>query len=1321
MSQQIPVDLTQNPTRLQKLADNVLGILYQFQLDPNGSMSFPYVSAGCQEILELDPKLVQEDASLMINLIVPEDQERFQESVASSAQNLSPWYWEGRMKLASGVVKWIKAMSKPEPQPRGEILWDGWILDITEQKNTEAALQASNERITAILQGATEGFFALSDRWCFTYVNSQAEFLLGKSRRELMGRNIWELYPELVTSTFYQQYHYAVANQVLVIFEEFYQPLNSWFQVRAYPTEKELSVYFTNINDRKKLEISFAKLDKLNEELESKVRKRTAELAAKTTELEALWATFPDLVFCLTNDSTIVDYKLGNEEKATYLPPEEFLGKQMVEILPSEVGEKFRQAIKMTLQSQSLVKIEYSLEPETGKEYYEGRLLPFGEDRIMLIVRNISDRVIVETALRESEARLNTVVQSAPIILFAIDSQGKFTFSEGKGLEELQLRSGEVVGKSVWEIYQDFPEIIAQIKRGLAGENFDVIANLAGKLFETHYSPVKNENGEVISLIGVAIDVTERQQAEAQIRASQQRLSLLIEQTPIAVIEWNLNGETVAWNPAAEKIFGYSATEAIAANVAELIVPENVRPEVEQIMLDLLQKTGGFQSTNDNLTKDGKIITCEWYNAPLTNSNGEVISVASLALDISDRCQAEKLLQESEARLDSILSSLKDVVWSVDPETSELLYLNQASEQVYGRSVAEFFANSNLWFEVIHPEDQQPAITSNQWLLENQSREVEYRILRPDGEVRWLRDRAYLIYDQCDLIRIDGIATDITDRKQAEIKLQESEKRYQTLAEASPICVFYTDAQGNCLYTNDRWQEIAGITQAEALGEGWSQAIHPEDRERVYSEWYQTASEKKPFKSEYRFQRPDGQISWVIGQALPVTNDKGETTGYVGTITDISDRQAAEVKLQKINYDLQQAQRIAHIGSWEFDVNTGKISWTEELFHIYGLDPQKPVHSYEEHIQAYHPEDKEIFQEVVAAAIAEAKPYDLEARIIHPSGSIKHLHIKGEPVKNQTGEVIRLFGTVMDITNRKLAEIKLQEKAQDLEQTLLELQRTQAQLIQTEKMSSLGQMVAGVAHEINNPVNFIYGNLVHTSEYCQDLLEIIALYQENYPDPVPEVQEEIEAVDLEFLVTDLPKLVDSMEIGASRIKEIVASLRNFSRLDEAEYKSANLHEGIDSTLMILQNRIKAKPNHPEIEISKKYGNLPQVECYPGQLNQVFMNIFANALDSLEERDRHRTYQEIEQNPSYIWITTSLSESETIRISIKDNGLGIPNKIKDRIFDPFFTTKSVGKDTGLGMSISYQIITEKHRGKIECLSEIGQGAEFIIEIPLRQKT
>ncbi|WP_242054931.1 sensor histidine kinase [Nostoc flagelliforme] len=265
-------------------------------------------------------------------------------------------------------------------------------------------------------------------------------------------------------------------------------------------------------------------------------------------------------------------------------------------------------------------------------------------------------------------------------------------------------------------------------------------------------------------------------------------------------------------------------------------------------------------------------------------------------------------------------------------------------------------------------------------------------------------------------------------------------------------------------------------------------------------------------------------------------------------------------------------------------------------------------------------------------------------------------------------------------------------------------------------MSSLGQMVAGIAHEINNPVSFIYGNLHHAHKYSQDLLTLVQTYQQLCPHTPPEIQKQVEEIDLDFLIQDITKLFQSMQVGTLRIQEIVKSLRSFSRLDEAEFKQVNIHEGIDSSLMILEHRLRDKRECPETKVIKKYSQLPNVTCYPSQLNQVFMNILANAIDALEA-SANNDNQKLTNNNPQIEIKTEVIDQKWIKVSIADNGSGINEQVCSKLFDPFFTTKAVGKGTGLGLYISYQIIVEKHNGELSCFSVPGKGAEFIIKIPV----
>jgi signal transduction histidine kinase len=320
----------------------------------------------------------------------------------------------------------------------------------------------------------------------------------------------------------------------------------------------------------------------------------------------------------------------------------------------------------------------------------------------------------------------------------------------------------------------------------------------------------------------------------------------------------------------------------------------------------------------------------------------------------------------------------------------------------------------------------------------------------------------------------------------------------------------------------------------------------------------------------------------------------------------------------------------------------------------------------------------------------------------------------------QVDELTKLLETHLQLRNlTKNLEYQVRQRTTELTQALQELQSSQMQLIQSEKMSALGNLFAGIAHEINNPVGFVHGNINHVEGYIKDLLELIDLYQKNYPQPKYDIQEKIEDIDLDYLREDLPKLINSTQEGVKRIRNISTSLRTFSRADSDSPTAFDIHQGLESTILILKHRLKADENRPAIEVINNYGSIPQVECYAGQINQVFMNIIANAIDALEESNKGRSFEEIAAKPNLITIKTEVSNySEFITISIKDNGIGMSEETQKKSFEHLFTTKGVGKGTGLGLAIAHQIIVEKHHGNIQVNSTLGKGTEFTITIPTK---
>lgn len=1064
-SQQTETALRQSEARFQRIIASVPGVIYQFLRHPDGSVTFPFVSPRCHEIFEVEAMEIQSDADVLISMIDPEDVESFNQSIALSIETLQLWQWEGRFILPDGSLKWIQCDSTPEWQTNGDILWDGFFLDITARKQAEEALRESEGRFRRLVEQAADSIILHDLQGKILDVNQQTCSNLGYTREELLTLSVSDIEENFVPGVMWQ--HMERGAPTTVNGKQRRKdgtnfPVEVRLGVLEFRGERLILALCRDITERKQAELE---------------RDRTQRF------LNSLLENLPLAVFA--KDAAQLRFIFWNKMSTRLLgySSDEALGKGSHDVFSAEVAEFCIAKDREVLASGEPLNIPNTLleTPHQGQRIIRTIKVPVPDEAgtpqyLLGIMEDITERKQTETALRQSQERLQTVMTSAPLILFSINCQGIFTLCEGKGLEAIGCQSGELVGLSIYKLCRDNPEFIEYFNRAIGGEQLDhIIVNFADMVFDIRYAIIRDEMGEVISITSIALDITERHKAKIA-------------------------------------------------------------------------------------------------------------------------------LQESEAKFRSIVENANDIIYQLTPD-GVFSYVSPNWVDLLGHEVTE--VEGKVFTPFIHPDDLPLCLGALGRAIEKGQKQsgIEYRVRHKNGFWRWHTSNLSVLRDgNGKVLSLVGIARDISERKLAEEALQESEERFRNLVESTHDFIWEIDENAVYTYVSPQVKDILGYEIKEVLGKTTFDLMPPDEACSIIE-----------------------KISNHVALRLPLTN------------------------VENIN--------------------------------------------------------------------------------IHKNGHTVILETSGVAFFDQKGNFQGYRGIGRDITKRKQTEeaikqskAQLLQQATQLKQTLHQLQSTQAQLIQTEKMSSLGQLVAGVAHEINNPINFIYGNINHAKNYVNDILNMIAFYREIYLHNSLEAESQIEEIDLDFIIEDFPKLLNSMEVGAERVRGIVSSLRTFSRLDESAVKDADIHQGIDSAIILLQSRLKPPLNSQTIQIVKEYANLPLIKCYPGDLNQVFMNLLNNAIDALEDRKRCNNYEEISATPSIIKVRTEMNSGSVLNplvvIRIIDNGIGMTEEVRSKSFDPFFTTKPVGQGTGLGLAVSYQIVVELHKGRLYCISSPGKGTEFVIEIPVQ---
>ena len=1201
VQQQTETALRDSEARFQHLAANMPGAIYQFKLLADGTATFPYISSGCYGLFEVTPdQIYAAGANLLIEVIHPEDRPGFDRSVTLSAQTLEPWRWEGRFMLPSGAVKWVQGASRPELQADGSIVWDGLLMDVTQRKEAEAALQRLNDELEERVQQQMQALH----------------------QSEVRFQRLADNLPGMI------------------------------FQSRATPAGEIVFLYASE-GCRDLLEVPPSEAERVFE----------------------------------------------------FVPPEDWPDLEAAIARAIQTPGKFQHEHRIVVPSGQMKWVQVIGRTE---QQADGSVLCDG------VTIDISDRKQAESQLLEQEQFLRSVYDGVEYLIFTWDvvGDGEFRNSGWNAATERAtgLERPDVLGQSPIEVFgplegeevqQHYLQCIAA-NRAITYEEcltFDDQKNW----WLTTLNPLKDKTGKIYRIVGTTFDITERKQAEEALRSSRQDLQTIFDNVYEAIFIHDTKGRILDVNRKMLEMYGLRREEALMLSIEDFSGPDNPFDQIPERFKQVMAGQNLLFEWTSRRPLDGHLFEVEVYLHRVMLDNQPV--VLANVRDISDRKRQEKALrsivegtaaQTGEAFFKSCVQHLAqalEVRYALIAETC-----TQARDRVrtlafwagedFGQNIEYDLAGTpcaNVYqtrSRCLYPETVQPLFPDDA-ILPHLHAESYAGIPVIDSHGNPLGLLAVLDIKPMtrDLETQSAILEIFAARAGAEIEqmraekaLQQSTQRLEKQAKREQLL--------NCI-TN----QIRSSLDLETIQNTTVQEVRSFLAiDRCHFAWYRTDLEEPYWDVVSESRQPD----------LP---------NFLGRYPAAIFGPLSEIVLR---------QEVVRIDS------TDNIQDTEVRQYIRILGNQSML----------------------------VLPLRSQSGAI---GLLACIHNRAVRPWNDD-EVSLLQAAIAQLTiafNQAELYAQSQSRTQELQQALEKLKRTQTQLIQSEKMSSLGQLVAGVAHEINNPVNFIYGNITPATEYIQDLMQLLQRYQNHYPNPPADIVEEIEIIDLDFLLADLPRLLDSMKIGSDRIRQIVLSLRRFSRLDEAEVKAVDIHEGLDSTLMILQSRLKSKSDSSGIQIIKEYGDLPPIECYSGQLNQVFMNLLVNAIDALEmskswqnrseellnswndrkfdDSDRTSNFpsahsQAIQrlaeldnlETPT-IWIRTEVVATQAI-VRIFDNGPGMSETVSQRIFDPFFTTKSIGKGTGLGLSISHQIVVEKHQGQLECYSVPGKGTEFTITIP-----
>ncbi|MBE9041467.1 PAS domain S-box protein [Oscillatoriales cyanobacterium LEGE 11467] len=1161
---------------------------------------------------------------------------------------------------------------------------------------------------------------AILDRqMCYVAVSRRWRSDYGLGDRHLAGRSHYEIFPEIGTR--WKAIHQnCLAGAIEKCEEEAFAREDGsidWlhWEVRPWYIEAGeiggLVMRTEVVTQRKQAELA---LQAANSQLEAKVKERTVELERTVAQLQqeidkrrAAEATLArseakyrhlvenveDTIWSCQPDGTLT-YLSPAFEKMFGLDRSEYVGYSFASLVHPEDLQttvlSFNQAIETGASVQSQ---EFRHQCRDGCWRWVVFNISVSHDRdgniavVQGTLKDISDRIAVEAKLRQQQQLLQAVVENTNACIFVKDYlnlDGQYILVNQRTADIFGIPREASCGKTDYELFpQEMAEQLDKIDREIleTGKPFQMEEDIpqadGTHVFQTHKFTIEDEAGRPYALCGVATDITDFKVMEAALRESEAQFRSLFEQAAVGVAKIGLDGRWLMVNQKLCDSLGYTADQLQGSRLYwESIAPEDRAVTEEQWQALHSGQISSYSQEKRYLRRDGTPIWMQTTTKLVRDARQEAQYLIKVIEDIGDRKRQEE--------------ALRLIVEGTASKTGEAFF------RACVRYLSAVLQVRYVLIAQLIPGNEIRAQTLAFWKGDNFGDRFEYDLAQTlcDDVYKCQKLHLYSKNVQCifpddpDLVALDAqsyAGIPVVDRRGNTLGLiavlDTQPMEWDTDLESSILRIFAARAGA----------EIERMRSEAALLESQHQLQQQAQREKILNQLTQQILHSLDFSTIVDRAVREIQRFLMVDRC----HFAWHTVEPDGEYWDVMD----EVRSPGLPSFVGR-HRVAAFGP------------------LCALLLHRKTLRIDDVREVENREVREFLQQLGNQSMLVLPVLDNSGRL----GIITCIHVrKVRPWTEDEVELLEAIVTQLAIAlDRAELFTQSQTKASELAIALQTLQRTQAQLVQHEKMSSLGQLVAGVAHEINNPVSFIHGNLVHAKDYLQDLLGLVDLYERDYPEPTPEIAQEIEAIELAFLKRDFVKLFQSMSVGTDRIRDIVKSLRTFSRLDESEVKEVDLHEGIESTLTILQTRLRSQSGRQEVQVVKDYGHLPKIECCAGQLNQVFMNILVNAIDALEERDRQRTPAQMKENPSTIHIQTdAIGEGDSdgrILIRIRDNGSGIDDEVRSKLFDPFFTTKPIGKGTGLGLSISYQIVVDRHQGQLSCNSIPREGTEFTIEIP-----